>query len=283
MKKETIKGIIDKFIKNDRAKRGLYIMGGKCIEAFLKKRDKQKFSKDARKYQKMNQYPSFKINRRYLYPIISEYRGSAGSTGDYFWQDLWGAVRIAKEKPELHYDIGSRVDGFIAHMIALKIPVRLIDIRPLDEKLPGVSFCQADATNLEGIPDDSVESISALCSLEHFGLGRYGDPIDPEACFKAFHAVQRVVKPGGRIYISLPVGKERCCFNAHRVFDPRTVKKNFSQCKLEEFSIVIGGAMEEYVSVAEFVNRCRQDVSVPGRSGEATGLFIFRKKDMDFE
>ena len=49
--------------------------------------------------------------------------------------------------------------------------------------------------------------MSALCSLEHFGLGRYGDAIDPEACFKCFDQIQKKLKKGGNLYISLPVGQ----------------------------------------------------------------------------
>ena len=60
--------------------------------------------------------------------------------------------------------------------------------------------------------------MSALCSLEHLGLRRYGDKIDPEACFKCFDAIQKKARKGGKLYISVPIGKECVEFNAHLFF-----------------------------------------------------------------
>lgn len=156
--------------------------------------------------------------------------------------------------------------------MVLGIPTTLIDIRPLDSTLPGVSFVQEDATNLNGMEDNSVESLSALCSLEHFGLGRYGDPINPEACFEAFKSIQRVVAPGGKIYISLLVSKEDCCqFNAHRVFAPRTIVRAFDLCDLKEFSIV---DKRDSSMLTEFC-----DISIYNhRDGQGMGLFLFEKR-----
>ena len=99
--------------------------------------------------------------------------------------------------PQKHFDIGSRIDGFIGNLATFHDDIVLIDVRPLDRYIPSVSFIQTDATNLEQIEDGSIESISALCSLERFGLGRYGDPINPEACFQAFESIKRVTKRMG--------------------------------------------------------------------------------------
>ncbi|HHY1437048.1 TPA: DUF268 domain-containing protein [Campylobacter jejuni] len=77
---------------------------------------------------------------------------------------------------------------------------------------------------MEEIKDNSVDSLSALCSVEHFGLRRYGDPIEPDAWEKALRSFQRVLKIGGKLYFSVPIGNEnRVCFNAHRVFKPETI------------------------------------------------------------
>jgi hypothetical protein len=86
--------------------------------------------------------------------------------------------------------------------------------------------------------NDSIASLSSLHAAEHFGLGRYSDPIDPNACFKFMHALQRVLAPRGRLYFSVPVGRERVEFNAHRVFSPRTVLEQFSRLELASFSFI---------------------------------------------
>lgn len=200
--------------------------------------NKKRYENDKALYCQLNKRENFTFKEEYECSILGEWDMQAGYPSSYFWQDLWGSQKIAEKMPERHFDIGSRIDGFISHLMLLKIPVTLIDIRPLDKKIPGVDFFQSDATELRGIKDNSIESLSALCSLEHFGLGRYGDSIDPEACYKAFKEIQRVVKPGGYIYISLPIGKERVCFNAHRVFDPTTIIHEFDACELEEYSVI---------------------------------------------
>jgi hypothetical protein len=46
------------------------------------------------------------------------------------------------------------------------------------------------------------------------------------------------LKPGGKLFLSVPVGRERVCFNAHRVFSPSTVKDFFQELQLKAFSLV---------------------------------------------
>jgi hypothetical protein len=180
----------------------------------------------------------FPMRLRYLKPMLLDYASQAGDAdGHYFFQDLWAAQKIFATRPDQHFDIGSRVDGFVAHVLSF-MPVIVMDIRPLASNVPGLKFVQADATNLLGVSDDSVASLSSLHATEHFGLGRYADPIDPEACFKAMAAMQRVLRPGGRLYFSVPVGFERLEFNAQRVFDPRTILTTFHGLQLVSFAAV---------------------------------------------
>lgn len=195
-------------------------------------------AKEAKVYESMNSRPTFSIREENNYYIYTDRFGSAGCTGAYFWMDFWAAKKIKQRSPNLHYDIGSRVDGFISHLMLIGQKVRMIDIRPAELNLEGVDFIQADATNLDGIEDCSVESLSALCSPEHFGLGRYGDKIDPDACFKFFSAISKKMVQGGHVYICVPVGQEHVEFNAHRIFSPQTVIDSFGEkMSLEEFSI----------------------------------------------
>ena len=50
--------------------------------------------------------------------------------------------------------------------------------------------------------------------------------------------LQRLIAPGGRLYLSVPVGRERTCFNAHRVFAPVTIVNMLPELRLLEFSLV---------------------------------------------
>lgn len=227
-------------------------------------------NEDVKEYQKLNTRPNFEIKEQYMWPIINDKYAYAGTISNYFWQDLWAARLIVKTGVKNHFDIGSRLDGFIAHLLAAGIDVTMIDVRKFPGEVEQLHTIVDDATTLHQIPDESIESMSALCSLEHFGLGRYGDPIDPEACFKCFDNMQRKLKKGGKLYISLPIGKERVEFNAHRVFYASTVVDCFSTLRLQEFSCTADGKIEYNVDIHKY--------DKDNHNGEYRyGLFMFIK------
>lgn len=165
---------------------------------------------------------------------------------------MWAAKKIVKSGIKKHFDIGSRLDGFIAHLLASEIDVTMIDVREFPEEVEGLHTILDDATDLDQIEDESIKSMSALCSLEHFGLGRYGDPIDPEACFKCFTNIQRKLVKEGRLYISVPIGHEKLEFNAHRVFCASTIVESLSTLELEEFSCTAEGKIEYNVDIHKY-------------------------------
>jgi hypothetical protein len=196
------------------------------------------FLRDLRSYQGMNPRPTLRVNLRDAFPILTDMRSGAGTArGHYFHQDMWAAKKIYQSRPVEHYDVGSRIDGFIAHLLVF-MPVTVVDIRPMESEIAGLKFFQDDATELVHMQSDSIQSISTLHAAEHFGLGRYTDPIDPDACFRFMAALKRVVAPGGRLYFSVPVGRERVEFNAHRIFAPRTILDAFEGLELVSFSFV---------------------------------------------
>ena len=216
------------------------------VKAALGNKKYSRLFSDMKKYNSMNTRPEFHAAMKNLWPFVNDWDDSAGSLSYYFWQDLWAARKIFHAKPDSHYDIGSRVDGFIAHILPF-MPVTMIDIRPLPQKVEGLNFIQADATNLEGIADNSIISLSSLCAPEHFGLGRYGDPVDPEACFKALKSMQRVLSQSGHLYISVPVGEfSGVAFNAHRVFKPELIIKTLDGLKLVDFALCEGSIFTEH-------------------------------------
>ncbi len=225
---------------------------------------------DAECYRALNQRPSFAFDERNLCPVISDKYAQAGTISNYFWQDLWAARLVIGSGAKSHFDIGSRLDGFIAHLLAAGIDVTMIDIREFPGEVEHLRTVVDDATTLHQIPDGSIESMSAFCSLEHFGLGRYGDPIDPEACFKCFANIQRKLKKGGRLYISLPVGREKLEFNAHRVFYASTVIQCFDRLTLSEYACTSQGKIE----YAPDIHKYDED---PHNGEYRYGMFCFVK------
>lgn len=185
----------------------------------------------------INDYFTLKkqLNNRSDFPILSyypavfdRYAESGELVKHYFLQDLHVAQRIFNNKPVKHMDIGSRIDGFVGHVAAYR-PIEIIDIRPLTRPIPNVSFRQADLMDLPPDLVHSTDSISALHAIEHFGLGRYGDPIDANGHIKALDNIRQILKPGGVFYFSSPIGPQGIVYNAHRVFSVKYLVQLFEQ------------------------------------------------------
>jgi hypothetical protein len=159
------------------------------------------------------------------YAIFSDYDDQAGSaSGHYFHQDLLVASFINKNNPVRHIDIGSRIDGFIAHVASFR-KIDVMDVRDLDGTgHDNISFIKADLMNKNSAQDNITDSISCLHAIEHFGIGRYGDPVDPKGHVKGFNNIIRMLKQGGTLFISFPIGQgNEVHFNAHRVFHPKDI------------------------------------------------------------
>ncbi len=158
------------------------------------------------------------------YPIYDDFEKQAGTaSGHYFHQDLLVASFINQAKPLRHIDVGSSIEGFVAHVASFR-DIEVIDIRPM--QIIGhsqIKFMQGNLMNLDPSLAGICDSLSCLHALEHFGLGRYGDPIDPMGHLKGFNNLNKMLKPGGTLYISFPIGKSGVHFNAHRVFDPAEI------------------------------------------------------------
>ncbi|MFG0256673.1 MAG: DUF268 domain-containing protein [Phycisphaerales bacterium JB043] len=158
----------------------------------------------------------FPITRCKAYP---RERGqvSGAMRGHYFHQDVHVARRVFEHNPERHIDVGSRIDGFVAHVASFR-QIEVLDIRPQTDRCHDISFRQADLLALGDELLGASDSVSCLHTIEHIGLGRYGDPIDPGGHVSAVRALGAMVRSGGRLYVSTPIGPQRVEFHAHRVF-----------------------------------------------------------------
>lgn len=170
----------------------------------------------------------------------------------YTYQSAWAIRRIASARPAEHVDISSNIP-YVAALSAV-VPVRFCEFRPPLLDLPGVTTEHADITKLP-FPNRSIKSMSCLHVLEHIGLGRYGDPINPKGLELACAEIARVAAPGASIFLSLPIGKEKISFNMHRVSAPTMLPSLFSgRFRLREFSVVTdAGRFLEAVKAQDFV------------------------------
>lgn len=172
-------------------------------------------------------------------PVLTDFNDTAGvAKGHYFHQDLHVSQLIFKSNPVTHIDVGSRIDGFVTNVASFR-EIKIIDIRPLVSNSKNIEFLQADLMNFDNSLENICDSLSCLHVIEHFGLGRYNDPIDAQGHEKGFDNLTKLLKPNGKLYFSIPIGPERIEFNAHRVFEMdyilNLINKNY---KIISFSYV---------------------------------------------
>jgi SAM-dependent methyltransferase len=181
---------------------------------------------------------TFSPSREHMYPCLGDDSATTPIEPIYYYQDTWAFGRIVARKPASHVDIGShhKYVGLLSRVL----PVTMVDIRPPDVPLEGLNFREGTITNLP-FEDGSVSSVSSLCVVEHIGLGRYGDPLDPRGSEKALAELKRVVAPGGRLLISVPIDDGNLVFfNAHRAFAEEYLLSLLAPMKLIEARYIYG-------------------------------------------
>lgn len=172
-----------------------------------------------------------------MFPKLKDWLPAAPYDPHYFFQAAWASRWLVRDG-RTHVDVGSDVQ-WVATVSAAR-PIVFLDIRPLEVTVPGIHPLAADALSLP-FADGSVHSLSALHVAEHVGLGRYGDALDPQGTRSFVRELGRVLAPGGALLLSLPIGRERVEFNAHRVHHPREVASWFADLELQDFCAVDDG------------------------------------------
>lgn len=174
-----------------------------------------------------------------FYPCLDgRSRESGTASGHYFHQDLLIANKIFKNNPAKHVDIGSRVDGLVAHVASFR-EIEVFDIRKLKSDIQNVRFNQVDLVDKFLRLPDYCDSVSCLHALEHFGLGRYGDKVDYNGHLVGWENIYRLLKKNGKFYFSVPIGEQRIEFNAHRVFSLKYLLTLFDgKYKIDSFAYV---------------------------------------------
>lgn len=205
--------------------------------------------------------PNFQLDTKTLFPCVIDKTSDNPMDYIYFYQNAWAAGRVFSYEPSEHFDIGSQV-GFVG-ILSQFVKTTFLDIRTIDVNLPNLYFKEADILKLP-FSDNTIESVSSICVVEHIGLGRYGDAINAMGSEQAISEILRVTKPGGNIVISVPVDDgSKIYFNAHRAFTRTQVVELFKGCVVAD---------EKYIYGSQLLNE------YDATKGFGTGLFHFVKK-----
>jgi SAM-dependent methyltransferase len=198
-----------------------------------------KYFKDLSSYRKLE--CGEQIDSLNLWPCLNDKVSTTPVEYLYFYQDTWASSKIFHAEPEHHVDIGST--ALFVGIISRFTKTYSVDVRPLAVRLNGLECIKGNITALP-FKDNSLLSVSSLCVIEHIGLGRYGDPLDPKGTDKAMSELLRVLAADGSLYFSIPIAnKNTVYFNAHRAFNVDTFVKRFHSVEFAEIKFVQGNTI----------------------------------------
>lgn len=160
----------------------------------------------------------------------------------YIYHTAWAARKVKEIGANEHVDISSSL--YFSSIVSAFTPVKFYDFRPAKLNLSNLASAAANLSHLH-MDTDSIESLSCMHTVEHVGLGRYGDAIDPEGDLGAAHELSRVVAKNGNLLFVVPIGKPRIQFNAHRIYSYKMVIDMFPELTLKEFSLIPDNALEK--------------------------------------
>jgi hypothetical protein len=190
----------------------------------------------------------------------------------YVYHTAWASRVLAETRPARHVDIASSLQ-FVSTVSAF-VDITTIDLRPASVQLPGLSSLEGTLLQLP-FASHSQDSVSCMHVLEHVGLGRYGDPVDYEGDLKAAVELARIVAPGGRLLVVVPItGDARIEFNAHRVYRASQILHMFDDLDLVEFALIPDDGAEDGL-----IRDASLDLADRQRYG--CGCFHFRRGDRE--
>ena len=193
------------------------------------------------KYVRKDKQKRFPIPISSIMPCLFENIPYTRFDTHYVYHTAWAARKVEEIGAKQHVDISSSL-YFSAIVSAFK-PVLFYDFRPANLNLSNLTSKSANLTKLH-FESNSIESLSCMHTVEHVGLGRYGDTIDPQGDIQAAKELGRVVTGGGSLLFVVPIGKPRIQFNAHRIYSYRMVVDMFPNFTVKEFSLIPDNALE---------------------------------------
>ena len=187
-----------------------------------------------------NKFRSMKSNRFTLswkncIPCLDDWTGTCNFDTQYVYHIAWAARVLAETRPSKHIDISSSI--YFPAIVSAFVPMDYYEYRPTDIFLSNLTTKHADLLELP-FGTETVESLSCLHTIEHIGLGRYNDVLDPDGDLKSIAELKRVIRKGGNLLIAVPIGQSELLFNAHRIYSYDQITSYFSDLRLVRYDLI---------------------------------------------
>jgi len=177
----------------------------------------------------------FDVSVKDSFPFVLDKTITTPFDRHYIYHTSWAARKVKEINPTLHVDISSSLS--FSSIVSAFVPVKFYDYRPAILNISNYTSERADLTGLH-FESNSIDSLSCMHTVEHIGLGRYGDHIDPDGDIKAIQELQRVTAKNGNLLFVVPVGKPILRFNGLRIYSYEQIISMFDQMELKEFSLI---------------------------------------------
>lgn len=203
---------------------------------YTKYLQKAAFAKNFEQKRRLLEDSRFSMPWDMRYPCLNDATSTTGFDSHYLFHTAWAARVLANTRPNFHVDISSCL-RFVS-MVSAFIPIEFYDYRPVQFNLSGLKLKRADLMNLP-FSDNSISSISCMHVVEHIGLERYGDPLDPQGDLKAISELKRVTAINGDLLFVVPLGSQAIIqYNAHRIYTYDQIIDYFSEFNLINFAFI---------------------------------------------
>lgn len=191
--------------------------------------------KDYLLFKKIDNSKRFSLKLKDFHPQIKDKTIKTGFDSHYVYHTSWAARKVKENNPNRHIDISSSL--YFCGIVSAFIPVEFYDYRPAELKLSNLKSGHADLTNLH-FENNSIDSLSCMHTIEHVGLGRYGESMDTDGDLKAIKELKRVISNNGSLLFVTPVGKPKIEYNAHRIYSFEQIQEYFKDLHLQEFTLI---------------------------------------------
>ena len=190
---------------------------------------------DFYKFRRLPSGTRLPIRLNEIRPCVDDRSKKTNFDRHYIYHTAWASRVLSETKTLKHVDISSTL--YFSSIVSAFIPVSFYDYRPAELNLSNLDAKFADLTKLP-FEDNSIPSLSCMHTVEHIGLGRYGDPLDPGGDLIAMKELSRVLAIGGNLLFVVPVGRPKVIFNAHRIYSYSQIIDAFSHLTLQEFALI---------------------------------------------
>jgi hypothetical protein len=149
-------------------------------------------------------------------------RASRKGSGHYPETDPWVHEAMQRYVPGRRVlVVGSQIPWYEAMALYYRcaVPCSVVEHQPRECARTDLRYLQpSDLSRVVALDRERFDVVISISSIEHDGLGRYGDPLDANADLHSMRATASLLSPGGIIILSVPVGRDKLVWNAHRVY-----------------------------------------------------------------